>query len=359
MIKRIIASFGLLLCLCFTATANQELTIKLDNKNTTRQTEELGFAYLTFEYLCPNGNNAIVRVIVENITSNPPHAILLFRNERTEKFLKENKPKIEFVKTYVGKKGTRSVKGCREFPKDIYIIPAAVTDTMIINVPFTSSKNFKLPLYEARYKARDLSKKGVDNIKYTILAEHLYDVNIEVVGWTVEDPTYVATKNAVDNFISSLKGVTFCSNKKHQPSLKQQQRPYQEKKDKLIKDINDILETNSVWMSTDAPHKAYTQLLTELNKVNLDDMAADCGDHKRPIIIGGGHKCSLCQLSTQVIYQRLDDLYQRLYAGQISKNQALRTARSLYTCYQKNKKRKKDASYGSKISKFYNGIANY
>lgn len=356
MIKRAIAFLGFMLCLCFTAMANKELTINLDSKNRV-QSERLGFAYLTFEYLYPNGNNARVRVTVENVTSNPPHAVLIFKNDETEKVLKKGKPKIEFEKTYPGKKGTRIVRGCRYSNGYIDVVPAAVTDTIFtIDVPFTSSKNFMLPVYEAKYKAKNLFKKGAHNINYKIIEEHIYDVHVDVVGWSEEDPTYVATSGAVDDFISSLKGVEFCYHKKHTPSLKEQQRPYQEKKDSLVQAIENILDAHSEWMSTDAPHKAYSQLLANLNKVNLNNMVVDCGNHK---VKPKGHGCSFCSLSTQEIYQRLDDLYQQLYAGKINKASALKTARILYNCYQQNKRRKKDNSYGSKISRFYNSIANY
>jgi len=355
MIKRLIASLGLILCLCFTAMANKELSIKLDGKDRV-YSERLGFAYLTFEYLNANGNNARVRVTVENITSNPPHAVLIFRNDITEQSLKKGKPKIEFEKTYPGKKGTRIVRGCRECNNYIDIIPAAVTDTIFtLDVPFTSSMDFTLPLYEAKYKAKDLFKKGAYNINYKIMEEHLYDVHIEVVGWSEDDPTYVKTKNAVNSLISSLEGAKFCNNKKHSPSLKEQQRPYQEKKDSLIKVISDIYQ-QSDWLSTDAPHIAYTELIKKLNDVNFNNMTYDCGRHK---VNPQGHSCSFCSLNAQEIYQRLDDLYQQLYAGKLTKEQALKTAKSLYNCYQQNKKRKKDSSYGTKISRFYNSIANY
>lgn len=355
MIKRLIASLGLILCLCFTAMANKELSIKLDGKDRV-YSEKLGFAYLIFEYLYANGNNARVRVTVENITSNPPHALLIFRNDITEQSLKRGKPKIEFEKTYPGKKGTRIVRGCRECNNYMDIIPAAVTDTIFtIDVPFTSPKDFTLPLYEAKYKAKDLFKKGAYNINYKIMEEHLYDVHIEVVGWSENDPTYVKTKNAVDNLISSLEGVKFCNNKKHSPSLKEQQRPYQEKKDSLSKVIYGIYQ-QSDWMSTDDPHIAYTELIKKLNDVNFSSMTHDCGKHK---VKPKGHSCSFCSLSAQEIYQRLDDLYQQLYAGKPTKEQTLKTAKKLYNCYQQNRKRKKDSSYGTKISRFYNSIANY
>ena len=356
MIKRAFATLGLMLCLCFTAVANKELSIKLDNKDRV-YSERLGFAYLTFEYLDADGNNARVRVTVENITSNPPHAVLIFKNDIAEQVLKKGKPKIEFEKTYPGKKGTRSVKGCRECSQHIEIVAAAETDTVFnIEVPFTSAKNFTIPLYEAKYKAKDLFKKGKYGISYKIMEEHIYDVHVEVVGWSEDDTTYVETKESVDKLLASLNGVKFCYNKRHSPSLKEQQRPYQEKKDSIIQAIKNILDNHTEWMSTDAPHIAYSRLLSELGKINLNNMTYDCRDHKAK---AKAHSCSFCSLSAQDIYQRLDDLYQQLYAGKISKEQALKTAKSLYNCHQQNKRRKKDNSYGSKISRFYNSISNY
>lgn len=356
MIKRVIASLSIIMCLCFTALANKELSIKLDGKDSV-YSERLGFAYLTFEYLYSNGNNARVCVTVENITSNPPHAVLLFKNDITEQVLKKGKPKIEFEKTYPGKKGNRVVRGCRECNQNIEIIPAAETDTIFtIDVPFTSSKNLTIPFYEAKYKAKDLFKKGKSNINYKIMEEHIYDVHIEVVGWNEDDPTYVETKKSVNEFLSSLNGIKFCNNQKHSPSLKEQQRPYQEKKESLIQAINNILNTHREWLSTDPPHEAYSKLLSELEKVNLNKMTYDCGEHKLKTKV---HGCSFCSLSAKDIYQRLDDLYQQLYAGKISKGQALKNAKSLYNCYQQSTKRKKDNSYGSKISRFYNSISSY
>jgi len=357
MIKRTIISLCLLICLCFTASANKELPIKLDNKVRV-QREELPYANITFEYLDSNGNNARVRVSIENITIDPPHAILMFRNDQTEQSLKKGKPKVEFEKTYPGKKGTRIVKGYRESNQYIDIIPAAKTDTVFtIDVPFTSSKDFILPLYEAKYKAKNLRKKGKYSINYKILEEHLYDVHIEVVGWSEDDPTYVDIKNGVDEFLSSLNDVEFCNNRKHNPSLRVQQRPYNEKRDSLINCVKSILQPkidNTEWMSEDAPYIAYNQLLTALNNVDLDDYAKDCGRHKHR-----GHSCSYCSLSAQDIYHRLDDLYQQLHTGKINKERALKTAKALNNCYQQSNKRKKDSSYGTKIARFYNSIANY
>ncbi len=349
MIKRVFASLMLLSCFCITAMANQELSIKLDNKNRVHS-EQLEYLILRFEYLFNSGNNARVKVSVENIVQDPL-ALLVFRRDTDEKKLKKNKPKIEFEKKYPG---MREVKGCRVADyKSFDIITAAKTDTLfVIDVALTSPKDLELPLYIAKYKPRDLEKKGEYGIKYKILEERLYDIHIEVKGWSEEDPIYVSIKNSVEQFILSLEDVEFCSNKKHR---EEQQRPYQERRDSLINSISSIKESY-MWISTDAPHIAYTKLETDLNNVNLDTHISDCGKHK---VQKRGHICSYCSLSAQNLYHRLDDMYQQLHTGKTAKEQALKSARAINNCYLQCKRRKKDSFYGSKISEFYNRIANY
>lgn len=356
MIKRVLALFTFLFPLCTTVLANQEVSIKLNNKNRV-YSEPLGFAYITFEYLYNSGHYARVRVSVENITQNPPLAVLVFRRDLDEKSLAGGKPKIEFEKKYPGEKGKRMVAGCNADHKYLDIITAAETDTLFtLDVPLMEARDLTLPLYVAKYKPKNLYNKGENNIPYRIFEEYLYDIHIEVDGWSEEDPAFVEAKNSVAQFVSSLREVKFCPNKRHSPSLKEQLLPYQEKRDSLITAINTILEGHRDWMSTDAPHIAYTKLLTELNDVDLSTYVTDCGNHKIPM---RAHKCGYCSLSAQELYHRLDDLYQQLHAGNISKEQALKTARAINNCYQHSNSRKRNSFYGGKIAGFFNRIANY
>lgn len=356
--KRYIFTLMLLASVCLSAMAiNKELNITLDGKNRTA-IEKLGFADIAFEYLYNVGRDARVRITIDNQTGNPPHAIILSKIEMDEKSLKKGKPKFEFEKSYPGKKGTRAMKGCRAGKRNLSIIPAGEIDTLAtVQLPLGASTKFTIPLYEASYKEKDKHKKGKYGINYKILEERIYDITITVTAWTEDDPTYVAIKKEVTDFVESMKDVEFCHNKNHKPSLEGQQKPYRQRRDSLIDEIHTIMQPKverTEWMSSDAPYKAYTALLSELHSVEFKTI--DCGNHRpKP----QAHKCSYCPLSAQDIYHQLDDLYQQLHAGNIKKDQALKTARGLYTCYQKNTRRKKDSSYDSKITRYYNSIANY
>lgn len=208
-----------------------------------------------------------------------------------------------------------------------------------------------------KFDPKQLSKKGPYDIKYTILSEDILNFNLEIKGWSENDLEYVTTRAAVEDYLNSINSVTFCNNKKHTPSLSQQQKPYKEKKDSLINIIEKIVKDND-WMSDTAPYKAYKVLRDQLDGVNLNAHIHDCGEHKI-VQPSKQHSCSYCSLSAQQIYHQLDDLYQQLRSGKINKAAAVKKAQGLNTCYQNSFKRKKDSAYSEKISKFYSRIINY
>lgn len=352
--KRLISLFIAIFFLCTSTWANEEYNITLEKGDVNGQTIELPYGNLTFR-LVEYGNYHRVTVSIENTTMS--QAILLFKYSQGEKVLKKNKPKIGFEKTYPGGKGNRKIFGCKELNQQfLSIIPQDKLDLFGIDVSTTSINKLELPIYLAKYYPKQLIKKGAYNINYKILSEDILDFNIEIKGWSENDPEYVATKGAVEDYLQSIKFVAFCKNKKHTLSLAQQMKPYQEKKDSLINVINTTLQNHPEWFSTDKPHIKYSELMTQLNKVNLDERTYDCGEHKPT---PRQHSCSYCSLSAQQIYHQLDDLYQQLRNGKIDKAVAVKKAQGLNTCYQKNTKRKKDSSYTDKISKFYSRIINY
>lgn len=353
MIKRLTTFIVAVFFICSTSMANQEYNITLEKGEPQGRTIELPYGNISFK-LEEYGSHHRVLVSIDNTTVN--QALLLFKNSQDEKSLKKNKPKIEFERTYPGSKGKRSVFGCRELNQAfISVIPQDKSDLFGIDVSSTSITKLELPMYLAKYDPKKLIKKGAYNINYKILSEEILTFNIEVKGWSENDPDYLSTKKAVEDYIRSVDTAAFCKNRRHKPSLSEQQRPYQERKDSLINVITSTLQ-QSEWISVDKPHQKYSELLAQLNKVNLNEHTYDCGGHKR---VSKPHSCSYCSLSSQQVYHQLDDLYQQLRNGKITKDIAVKKAQALYTCYQKNGKRKKEASYSDKIAKFYSRITSF
>lgn len=352
MIKRFFLLIGLLAFFRFTVSANQEFSVCLDRDDNGKQTVDLAYGRVTFEFLADYANVARVRVTVENTTRN--QAILLFKFSQDEKTLKSLKPKFEFEKTYPGSKGHRTVTGCKELPNYYEVVtPNETVALFTMDASATGTTRLSLPFYLAKYKPKDLLKSGKNKTNYKILEEDVIDFDIQVKVWSESEPVYAGTRSAVAEFVNSLKGVSFCPNGKHDPSLSLQQAPYREKRDSLINAITDIIRNNSGWMSTDEPYRAYNALLQDLNAINLDDYNRDCGGHKPP---KREHVCAYCQLGARQVYHQLDDLYQQVRTGKITKEAAEKKARALYNCYQNSSKRKKDSFYTGKIAGFYNRI---
>lgn len=339
------------LLICSTSWANEEHNITFDRGKIDSDTSiVLPYGIVTLK-LEKKDLDYRVHVSIENTTTS--EGMLLFRYRVEEKVLKKNKPKIEFEKTFPGSKGDRRVNGCKDLDNQIIVVlPAEKSDLLDIDLKPTSSTKLELPIYLAKYNPKKL-KKGKNKIDYKILSEAILALNFEIKGWDENDPDYVSTKNSVEAYLQALKSVAFCKNKKHRPSLNEQQKPYQEKKDSLINTIKDTLETHREWLSIDAPNMAYTELLNKLNKVNLNDYNYDCGKHVTP---PRRHHCKYCSLSAQEIYHQMDDLVQLRLLGKISKTDATNKAKALNNCYQKNLERGRTPLYDTKVSEFYNRI---
>lgn len=353
MIKRLTSLILAVFFICSISRANEEYDISFDRGQNQPQRIDLPYGIMTFT-LTDYGNTFKILVSLENTTTS--QAILLFKNSHDEKTLKKNKPKVELKKTYPGDKGKRHVYGCNHLIQPfISIIPEDKIDLFSLNIPSSVPTKLEIPIYLAEYNGKQLLKKGTYNTNYKILSEDILKFNIEIKGWSENDPEYLATKATVAKYIRSVSSAAFCKNKAHRPSLAEQIKPYQETKDSLLNSIQNIIKSHLDWMSDMPPHIAYTALISELNNIDLKEHTYDCGEHKTA---GKKHSCNYCSLSAQQIYHQLDDLYQQLRAGKTTKDAAVKKAKGLYTCYQNSSKRKKDASYNDKISKFYNRIIN-
>ena len=352
----ILASF----LICPFLRANEEHDVSLKRGDTQGVTIDLPYGNISFR-LVEYSHYHRVLISIENTTTS--QALLLFKHSQGEAELKKNKPKIEFEKTFPGSKGNRSVYGCKDLNQPLVVlIPQEKSDSFSISVSMSSPTRLELPVYLAKYNPKKLLKHGACKTDYKILNEDVLVFNIEIKGWSENDSDYLAVKGAVEKYLQSLQGLTFCKNKRHKPSLRQQQKPYREKRDSLMSVIKSTIDNHQEWFSTDAPHIAYTELYNRLEKINLNDYVSDCGNHRRTPSRpdkprqSSQHSCGYCGLSAQGIYHQMDDLYQQLRAGKISRDAAVKKARALYSCYQNSSKREKSSFYGGKIAGFYSRI---
>lgn len=349
MMKRIITFILTTFVVCTAMWANSEHDVTLAKNDNEGKRQPTEFGVFNFRLLDDYDSDSI-QVSVENTTSD--QVFLLFRSEPSDEYLKKYKPKV-LRGDYTGE-----IRGCEKLDKAYVAIPPEKEYEFKFKVStsiVTDTIRFELPIYIAKYSDKKflvLFRKRY----YEILQEEILGFNIIINGWDENDSEYVSIKKEVEDYIKSVDGVQFCNNKNHKPSLRLQQKRYIEKKDSLLNVINKVIEKNRQekgWMSDMPPFKAYKHLVEQLNKINLDAHISDCGKHKLK------HSCSYCKWSAQRIYHEFDDTYQQLRAGKLDKDAAVKKAKGLNTCYQKNTKRKKDSDYTEKISLFYDRIINY
>lgn len=346
MMKRIITFILTTFVVCTAMWANSEHDVTLANDDTEGKREQTEFGVFTFRLLESN-NEHTVEVTIENTT--PDNTFLLFRQKEGVTILKEYKPKVQVAKTC----SIDTVRCCKELKE--HFVQISPSDNHVFEFSVASHYNkyvLELPVYIAKYHPKKLfGILGKEH--YEILDEEILKFNLKIIGWTEDAPEYVSLKIAVEDYIKSVNDAPpFCRNKKHFPSLEEQQKPYKEKGDSLLKVINNVLKEGGL-VHQDKKYQAYYALKLQLDKVNLDDYTYDCGKHKSK------HSCNYCKWSAQRIYHEFDDTYQQLRAGKLDKDAAVKKAKSLNTCYQKNTKRKKDSDYTEKISLFYDRILNY
>lgn len=347
MIRKLNLIFAVLLCCFATSRANEEYNIVLDNESRNKVIVEEPYGNVTIQLLESKGEFS-VSVSLENTT--PSQAVLLFKRHTNESELKRETPKIEFEKTYPGSKGRRSVDGCEELERAIQvIIPQATGDLFTIPYDASAPLSVTLPVYLAKYNPKKLLKKGAYSTDYKILSEDILHFNIEASLWDENNPDYVGAKVEIGKLILSLEEANLCNNSKHKPSLEEQLVPYNNKRDSLLVVIRKLKESNHSKQAVES----YTVLMDSLNNMDFNKYAKDCRKHGDKV---GGHKCNYCNLGAQQIYHQLDDLYQQMRTGKITKAAAQKKARELYNCYNANKKRKKDSGFSEKITRFYNRI---
>lgn len=351
MIKKIIAVLTCTLLFAPMAKADREEIVRLDNRSNKTQTIDLDYATVKFQVLSFHEDAVEVSITVDNMT--PAQTVIMFKKSHDERRLRKRKPKITFVETYGGDRGHRSVSGCKHLrDNQLLISPSSDKELFQLDVSTRQPTNLVIPFYVAKY----IPKKLFRQARYSILREDIIKFAIEIKGWSEDDPQFVSVKKAVTEFLQSLTEGMFCNSERHNPPLHKQQLPYIQRRDSLIDVIDNIILTNSRWMSDHTPHIMYSALKARLNEIDLDKYAADCGAHKK---INSHGYCSFCSLNAKQLFERLDDTYQQLHTGMIDKQNAVKTAKALYNCYRQSSYRKKDRLFGEKITDYYNRIINF
>ena len=350
MMKKITLLFVLLFLSIVVCVAQEERKISLNNYGGEKSNIEFGEEFsINLELTATDDeDNAKVDVLLENLSDS--RGLVLFDRAYAEKTLKKNK--MKFHKSFAGTKGQRDVKNCEGIDEIIYINQLDSKLVTSLSIKAGESGTIELPIYLFGYK----SKKIIFGKEQRILT-NLNVVKLVVDIDLIPNATYRSFEQRCKALCEEFDTLSFCNNPKHEPSLADQKKPFLDKVESLLTEIDDIMR-NANWLSSDMPYQMYESLKVELQSMNLAEKEKDCGKHA---VAPKVHRCKYCGLTLQQISHNLDDIYQLIYVSQdrtAAKNEQIKAVNALYNCAKRRSGWRK-SEYNAKITRLYNDITRF
>lgn len=354
--RKILAFFTLFLVSAISIFADEQKSVKLSDDNQKEQIR-LGYCNLFVKMISSDDEgNARISIEIENLDES--NAIYIFGRAIPEKELKKQSPRIMFDKNFPGPKGKRNIDTYRPVGNVLYIEPSDKRLLPEIQITNAEKHLCRLPLYFAKYKKKRLLGADFGKNKMLLMEKTILELEIEVEQ--KPDEVYIRLADECDKLIEEINKQSFCNNLKHSPSLEEQEAPYKEKIDSLKSEIDNRIKLKG-WMSTDEGYKRYNSLKTKLSDIDFASLEKDCGKKH-----GQGSRniqsCKYCNLTPQQIYQKLDDIYKKIYTSndrKATKESVMADVNLLYSCRKHSASWKKSNDYKSKITDRYNRIINF
>ena len=252
------------------------------------------------------GSGTEISIEIKNKPGN--YYLLLFDRAYTVKELKKMKPSIRFDKVYSS--ANRNIIPCD-----------ALSDlgTMMIEPDKNESITFRgftgdrikceLPICVATHK----KKRFLSKEKYLICESETKTlfINIQRKEQPVADTDYERIKEECEDLIDELKDKTFCGNKKHRPSFKEQTEFYEGKKQALKDQIEGIKSSNG-WGERSKEYQKYKALIAQLDAIEYQKQ--DCGGHTGRVTDPQlPHKCKYCTWTAKEAYDYMDRAFNGIY----------------------------------------------
>lgn len=282
--------------------------------------------------------------------------ILLFGHAYPEKELKKRKPSIKFDKKSYGTT-SRNIITCEGLnDDDVLQIEASESRTLTMKSEKKDIVTCVLPLYIAKTK----NKK-----KYSIMSLVKITLNVRLIADKPNPDIYESIKQKYEEIIESIDNVTICTNKRHRSSAEQQKKPYKDKIDSLIYEINVIKDKYNL-VEEDEIYKPYKEIVANLNKVEFktntcDKCKSNPNPNPNPV---PNHHCKYCKMTSESVFKKMVSTYKQLDQGRIEKSVAVSSIKAIYDAYNGKcpnltRNIERSGTHKEKINQYYNSIINY
>lgn len=349
MMNRIL--LGVIICLVSTlySFADEQKKILLDNDGHTQEIVELPYCnIITTLKEVDDNDNISIDIELENIQESK--IIVLFDRAYSEKELKKQRPSIRYHKIFPGDKGKRIIDYNSHLSRPAYLRPYAKANLCTLNLVDDSVMTCRLPIYIAEGKKKDILKLRLSN---KLQLQELQVIELEIHLKLKPDEAYLNLTNAYEQLMDDISKETFCKNKNHKgPSCIVLFKKYKDKITEIKDQINTVIQERK-YFSTDKKYKLFMEISQKLDAIDFDSLIVEsCNNDKKR----SGHWCHYCQWSYEQIYKELENIYINIYNGGEEKESVMSKVEALYNCSIRNRNRKSNDSYKSRIKTYYNKI---
>ena len=346
----------LYLCASVIVLADEEIGIKITaNQNAHEETIINGSGNLSVSATKSSAENDVrISIMIEN--KDEEHLFFIFNRAFTESDLK--KQNIRFDKISYGSTDRR-LRTCNSDDGDdaIQVRPQEKRFLKFLGAE-SGITSVELPIYIAKYKN---SKKS----KFLILQRELIHLNVEVEPEEQRgDEDFERLSEAYDDLMSDLEEQDFCPNKRHHPSLYDQEKPFKDKINEIKDEIATIKSENN-WREKEPKYHKYLELLDKLNDIDFRKYEKDCRKHKVQTNSGTrAHTCRYSSWTADKVLSTLVQIYRNLDNGKTSKGTAVEKAKAMQrewtnkSCPLYNNMRKATVTK-REVEEYYNSIINY
>lgn len=310
----------LLLCLCMSVIvlADEHIRIKVTaNKESWEESRES--CRLTVSATSQsNSDDVRITILIEN--KEEDLLFFLFNHSYTEKDLKNLG--IRFDRKSYGSTDRR-LRSCNSIDGDdaVQIEPQ---DKHLLRFRADSNPmEIEIPVYIAKYRN---SKRN----KFLILRREIISLNVEIERDEENgNEEYERLYEEYEGLVSELEGQSFCPNKRHSPSLSEQEKPYRERIREIKDAISDIKSANT-WREDDRSYARFKELLAKLDDIDFRLYEKDCRRHKVSHIGNTkAHDCSYSSWTANKVLSSLVQIYKKLDNGRMSKASAVEKVKSI------------------------------
>lgn len=356
MMKRIYLTALFVVASIITSFADEQKKITLNDKDHKTELIELAYCNI-FVSLKDVDDNDNAQIAVELENTHESYILLLFDRAYDEKTLKKMSTSISYDKSYPRSMDRCDIDACQDINRTIGLNPSQKTNLFSKSCTVNSPVVCRLPIYIAL-------KKNKSGSKISLWAKDV--IELEVLVQLKPDEEFISIDKECNSLMEEIKDLTFCAWKKHKEektikSLKTRGE-YEGKINDLKKRIKETIESRGYYPQ-DKAYKKFMEIHDSIDTISLEKRTiAKCARCRRIPPIPDPlprccpkNNCAYCSLSSDAIYNKMQDYYIAIHNGQKKKQQVISEVEGLYTCLIKCKKRKNDSKKSRAIT-YYSKI---